>query len=240
MEGAVRLAKFDVDRLREDLASIENEQWVHQHDYTIVDPDTWTAIALTSFDGSYGTNESLRYKKGDVAKPTPLLEMSPYFAQVIDFFDTNVLRARLMKLRSGTVIREHRDYGQQRYSFERKYIRVHIPIVTHEKVVWKLRGEPVPLKPGEAWYLNVCDRHAVENNSSVDRVHLVLDMEVNESVRKLFPPMSLKDKILFATLPVLEPPWRRFVFNVWRPAVSRIRKFLGDLGLRRIKNALFP
>ncbi len=83
-----------------------------------------------------------------------------------------------MSLKPGTVIKEHRDYGQQRYSFERGVIRGHIPVRTHEAVSWKLRGTKISMEAGEARDVNVCMPHSVENNSKIDRVHLVLDIEV--------------------------------------------------------------
>jgi quercetin dioxygenase-like cupin family protein len=238
MYGAVKLLEFDAERLRADYEGIASSPaWTGHHDYTIANPEDWTAIPLTSETGAAGREEDLRYWKGMESKPTEILKACPYFQEVIAAFKTEVIRARLLKLKAGTVIHEHRDYGQQRYSFERGWIRVHIPVITHEKVAWNLRDKTIPLKAGEAWYLSVCEPHSVRNDSDIDRIHVVLDMRVNDWMRELFPPLTLADRFWCWFLPIFEPPWRRVVF-LTGPARLKIREWLGNLGLRKIKHLL--
>ena len=238
MYGAVKIMEFDAERLRADYEGIKNSPaWTEHHDYTIANPKDWTAIPLTSETGEAGSEADLRYWKGMDIKPTSILQASPYFQEVIDSFKTDVIRARLLKLKAGTVIHEHRDYGQQRYSFERGWIRVHIPVITHEKVAWNLRDETIPLKEGEAWYLSVCEPHSVRNDSEIDRIHVVLDMRVNDWLRERFPPMTLADRFWCWFLPIFEPPWRRIVYKTG-PARVAVRELLGNLGLRRLKHML--
>ena len=143
---------LDSGRLLQDLERLEAATVWHVHpDYTVADAGTWTAIALISTGGDHTGPESLRYQRGAKGQPTKILEMCPYMAEVISMFRTNIHRARLMSLKPGTVIKEHRDYGQQRYSVERGMIRVHIPIRTHADVAWKSMGQKYPwerVRPG--------------------------------------------------------------------------------------------
>ena len=114
MYGAVKLLEFDPQKLRADYERIEDSPaWLGHHDYTIANPEDWTAIPLTSETGEAGHADDLRYTKGVGHKPTAILEACPYFQEVLKAFKTNIIRARLMKLKAGTVIHEHRDYGQQ-------------------------------------------------------------------------------------------------------------------------------
>ncbi len=238
MRGAVKIIEFDPERLRADYQNIQDSPaWTKHHDYTIANPEDWTAIPLTSETGAAGSADDLRYWKGMKNKPTEILKACPYYQEVIAGFKTEVIRARLLKLKAGTVIHEHRDYGQQRYSFERGWIRVHIPVITHEDVAWNLRGKKVPIHEGEAWYLNICEPHSVQNKSDIDRIHVVLDMQVNDWVRERFPPMTLADRFWCWFLPVFEPPWRRLVFRT-RNLRLKFREFLGDIGLRKIKQLI--
>jgi hypothetical protein len=46
------------------------------------------------------------------------------------------------------------------------------------------------MKPGEAWYLRLSDPHAVANRGSSDRVHLVLDLVVNDWLTGFFDDAS--------------------------------------------------
>jgi hypothetical protein len=240
MQATLKLPlQFDVQLMLSELASIESRRaWLVHPDVTVSNKGDWTAIALISSTGESQSAESLRYhgEDGD-ARPTELLQSSPYFQEVLSAFHAPVHRARLMSLLPGTVIKEHRDYGAQRYSYERGYVRVHIPIRTDEKVAWRIRGEKVPMMPGEAWYINVCEPHSVENHSAINRVHLVLDMKVNQWLKDLFPPASLWDHASSLVLKIFEPSCLRVRSGVER-SYHRCRQFLGDLGLRRLKHRL--
>lgn len=240
MLGAYKLPlTFDTERMLRDLQKVEKEITWHDHpDYTVANTGDWKAVALLSAaSADYNNPESLRYRGGGKPTATDVLKACPYLCEVLDTFKTDVHRARLMNLRPGTRISEHRDYGAQRYSVERGFIRVHIPIRTHVDVHWKLRGKVIPMHAGEAWYLNVCQPHAVENKSDVHRVHLVLDMKVNEWLLSLFPPMSATTKFSGVILRNFEPTYMKVRENS-RNQMLRTRKLLGDMGLRSIKQAL--
>lgn len=236
MVSAFRLPmQFDPGRMLSELDALERrEVWLTHPDYTVARAGDWTAIALMSTDGDHTGPDSLRYRGGSVAAPTKLLVESPYLRSVVEAFHTEVHRVRLMNLRPGTVIAEHRDYGAQRYSFGRGYIRVHIPIRTHEAVAWRLNGRKIPMHAGEPWYVNVCQPHAVENLSEIHRVHMVLDMKVNDWVRGLFPRETLGDRAAGWILRRFERPWLQVMRRVQQTG-TRTKEKLGDLGLRELK-----
>ncbi|HVY05669.1 MAG TPA: aspartyl/asparaginyl beta-hydroxylase domain-containing protein [Burkholderiales bacterium] len=228
---------LDREKLLADLGKLESGVWHDHPDYTVAKAGTWTAMALISTDGDHTGPESLRYKRGAKGAPTKLLEMCPYFKEVIGAFKTDIHRARLMSLKPGTVISEHRDYGQQRYSIERGMIRVHIPIRTHPDVSWNSSGKKVPMNAGEAWYVNVCQPHSVQNHSDIDRVHLVLDMKVNAWLRTLFPERTLKDRAVEFMLANFERDALR-IQRFFQRVYSGIRRKAGDLGLRQLRDGL--
>src|SRR5262249_44878642 len=72
-------------------------------------------------------------------------------------------------------------------NFQCGSIRIHVPIVTHEKVVFSLDGERVRWREGELWYGDFSKPHWLRNESDVLRVHLVIDVEIDEWVLGLFP-----------------------------------------------------
>ena len=54
--------------------------------------------------------------------------------------------------------------------------RIHIPIITNNKVFFSVGEERMNLKKGEMWEINNTKKiHSVENNSKFDRVHLIID-----------------------------------------------------------------
>ena len=62
---------------------------------------------------------------------------------------------------------------------------MHIPVVTNADVDFFLAGRQLEMKEGECWYLDLSLPHSVRNRGTTDRVHLVIDCEVNEWLRKL-------------------------------------------------------
>jgi hypothetical protein len=228
--------EFDVTRLRADLELIEtNWKWhAHPDKYQVEHSGDWTAIALIASEKADPDDpESLRYR-GQVSGPTPILTQCLYLPEVIGSFKTDVHRVRLMNLKPGKVITPHCDYGEQRYSLERGFIRVHVPIRTDPDVSFFINGLRLPMEEGEAWYTNVCKPHSVRNDSSVHRVHLVLDMQVNDWVRQYFPKQTLRQMAYGSLLRRCERPYTNIRFTVLQ-GWNATREKLGDWGLRKMK-----
>ena len=108
---------------------------------------------------------------------THFLENTDYLVDVLQAFQCTLLAVRLMKLSAGSLIKEHTDHD---LDVESGVVRLHVPIQTNDKVDFQLNGSRVVLPAGECWYLRLSDPHSVANRSDEDRVHLVIDAEVNE------------------------------------------------------------
>jgi quercetin dioxygenase-like cupin family protein len=117
---------------------------------------------------------------------TPALKASPYLSGVVDTFrpHSDVTLVRLLRLAPGGIVDEHTDptLGLQ---VEQSVIRLTIPIFTNEAVKFFLNGNPVPMKPGECWYLRLTDPHRVINAGTTERINMTIDMVPNEWVRAL-------------------------------------------------------
>ena len=211
MQSAYKLPlSFDPGPIVDEISKAESSSgWIdHWADASAI-PGTWVFIPLVAGLGD------LPGERDNTPRSMPILAELPHTRNIIDAFQTKVLRARLMKLKAGAVIKEHRDFayfGGQRWSFERGRIRVHIPIITGANVFWMLNGKRIDMKAGEAWYVNVCMPHSVENRGDTDRIHLVLELEVNEWVRSVFPPETLRYRLWGAALRNVEP----IVWNLYR------------------------
>ncbi len=108
----------------------------------------------------------------------------PRFQAALAAFRCPLQAVRLLRLVAGSHIREHRDYG---LGFEHGVIRLHVPLMTGPGVEFYLDGVRVPMGEGECWYLDFGLPHRVQNNGTVDRIHLVLDCEVDDWLLALFP-----------------------------------------------------
>ena len=64
-------------------------------------------------------------------------------------------------------------------------MRLHVPVHTNADVDFVLDDQRVPMAEGELWFLNFNKYHSVDNRSSVDRIHLVIDCVINDWLRQL-------------------------------------------------------
>jgi len=85
-----------------------------------------------------------------------------------------------MKLRAGGNIAPHKDF----FPVD-SVVRLHIPIITNEKVKFRIRNSQQYLSPGVLWFTNVRQQHEVRNLSSEDRVHLVIDLMTSEKFQNI-------------------------------------------------------
>lgn len=71
-------------------------------------------------------------------------------------------------------------------------LRLHIPIVTNDGVNFIVAGAKVVMNPSELWALDTSYKHSVSNNGHENRIHLVMDVIVNDWVLELLPAKNLR------------------------------------------------
>ena len=160
----------------------------------------WTAISLYGygpkvtdilkpgvFKSSVQIDEKLQWTSLKTATP-----LQPIF-KLLENLPCEFERVRFMKLAAGTIIGRHSDKIDKDLGFDDGQImRIHIPIRTNDDVVFSLYESPrakvayeYNLKTGHYYYMDVTKPHAVRNMSEVDRIHLVVDCYVNDSLRTM-------------------------------------------------------
>ncbi len=87
------------------------------------------------------------------------------------FPNCDVLWVQLAELPPGGVITPHCDRN-----ILAQVHRLHIPLVTHDKVEFTIGGDVFHLKPDTLYDLNNAVMHSVTNTSDVMRIHLLVDM----------------------------------------------------------------
>jgi len=95
-------------------------------------------------------------------------------AELIDFY----------YLDPGAVLHPHRDLTGA--SFNNR-IRFHVPIITNSKVSFKVSGEEIVMKPRDLWCLDTSYIHSVRNDGNESRVHIVIECNVNDQIKKYIP-----------------------------------------------------
>lgn len=124
----------------------------------------------------------------------PALASTPYLTSIIDKFQehTRVTLVRVLRLAAGNEVKEHTD-PTLGLEVERSVVRLTIPILVGNEVDFFLNGTPVPMQPGECWYLRLTDPHKVVNGSTTDRINLTIDMAPNDWLRDLIQKAATND-----------------------------------------------
>lgn len=175
MQSRLKLPfRFDVAKMRAEVGSLAEDAWVGHYNARDYEGD-WTGVALRAPEGRDGWLFPRPPGSGDYAD-TPTLGRLPYLAQVLTTFECPLENARLLRLHAGSSILEHTDNA---LGFEDGVARLHVPVITNPQVTFYLDGEPVPMGEGECWYLDFNRPHRVDNHSTQDRVHLVIDCVVD-------------------------------------------------------------
>jgi len=201
---------FDVKRMQEELMQIDNGAWRLHYQKLHYEGD-WSGLPFRSVNGDAG-NIFVSPEITPEYKDTVFLNNSVYFKEVLSSFKCPLLSVRLLKLNAGAVIKEHKD---AELNYEKGEIRIHIPVVTNDKVEFYLDKERMNLKEGECWYMNFNLPHSIVNNSGTDRVHLVIDAKVNDWVQDLFAKPALCKK------EIEEPGYDK---NTQQQIIARLRE----------------
>ncbi len=173
--------RFDPELLRADLAKVCPAEWrPHYNDADY--GGQWRGAALRSPSGAPGDLSAQPPDRAPFAG-TPLLDRCPYFQQVLAAFPCPLKSVRLLALAPGAFIREHTDDGLDYHDGE---VRIHIPVQTNPDVEFYVAGERLRLDEGGCYYVNVNLPHRVNNRGAAERIHLVIDAEVNDWVREWF------------------------------------------------------
>ncbi len=143
----------------------------------------WTVLPLRSPGGSEDTIVPDLMMNNTSYEDTPLMELCPSAKKLTDQFRCEILSARLLNLKKGAVIKAHVD---AELAFERGEARLHFPVFTNDQVEFYVEDDRVIMQEGECWYINAKRKHRVANLGDTDRIHLVIDMKVNDWLTELF------------------------------------------------------
>lgn len=169
--------QFDVGRMQADLVALKSAEWIDHFVGQNYDGD-WTVLPLR---GPASATHPVMMSYSDPTctefADTRFLDGLRYLPTVLRSIPCPVRSARLMKLAPGSRIREHRDVD---LSVTEGTARLHLAVETNDGVRFMLNGTRVVVKEGDCWYLRLSDPHSVENRGDSDRVHLVVDVAVNE------------------------------------------------------------
>jgi mannose-6-phosphate isomerase-like protein (cupin superfamily) len=175
----VRYAKlmlpFDIKAMQTELSAAAEEWQPHINTYHY--NGSWTVLALRSPGGEHKNIVPELMGKHNEYLDTAYMAHFPSVKKLLSTINCPVMSARFLNLQAGAVIKEHRD---AELAFEKGEARLHFPVITNPDIEFYCENERVFLQEGECWYLNANLPHRVSNPSDSDRIHLVVDCEVND------------------------------------------------------------
>lgn len=209
--------RFDAQRLKSDLALVNASEWRPHYNRNDYEGD-WRGAALRSSDGS-AANLAATYAAASGFRDTPLMARCEYLREAVSVFECPVRAVRLLALAPGAFIREHTDHA---LVYEDGEMRVHIPVQTAPEVEFYVAGERLFFEEGHCYYVNVHLPHRITNRSRAERIHLVIDLEVNEWVHKLVRAAREEHAAIPRTAPP-ENSFAAFAAHVFENPVLRDR-----------------
>ena len=127
--------------------------------------------------------------------PTRLLDECPYIKNLLDRIPGEKDRVRFMEVKPNTNVFWHYDNNETIDDADKsKNARLHLPIITSDKVELMLCNQIAKWQEGKLYYADFSFPHSIFNGSSINRIHLIIDVSVNEKLLKLFPKEYLDGK----------------------------------------------
>jgi len=165
-----KIGKLNPQELRLMREELVGKQWFRHQTERFAESKNWFIPLLTSQgeDGEKLNNNELPFL------PCIHSEGFEETLKIRDSFGITPLRTRFMKIEAGGEVPEHYDFGWH------DKIRMHIPIYTHESVIFNCGIESRHMEAGEIWLIDNDDLHSVKNPSNRDRIHLVIDVFIKE------------------------------------------------------------
>jgi hypothetical protein len=174
---------IDIAALKARVSQLSDADWKEDvRRQTTFAPHQFTQAIPLLFDGDF--------RHGD---PTPQPKFAAFEADLRPVFEflANLygpdgigIRCLLTRLGAGLEIPRHRDNGLSLcYSH-----RIHVPLLSNDRVFFTVGGEEIAMKEGEVWEINNMREHAVRNDGETPRIHLIVDWA---------PPLSARQRAVF-------------------------------------------
>lgn len=171
---------FDAAGLAAEVAALDESDW-HRHVARMNYEGDWSIVPLRA---AVGETHPVRMICANPSQTefvdTPMLDRLPAARAALRRFRCPLLQARLMRLSPGSAILEHCDPD-----LDAGGARLHVPIATGDGVTFLLNRRAVPMAPGDLWYLRLLDPHSATNRGASERVHLVVDVVMDDWLRGL-------------------------------------------------------
>lgn len=189
---------FDPQPILEELSQISKTEWQDN-------PQGFFGIESLILVSNQGRDTHFTY--GEM-KPCARLERLPRTRRLLSIFDAPLGATRIMRLAPNAKVSTHVDLH---YYWKHRF-RIHLVLQTHPDAIFGCRNQVQHLPAGQVWISDSWSLHFVENNSAVDRIHIVIDTIGSEKIWKwleaswhsslTIPPKTILPQENFPALPL--------------------------------------
>ncbi|QXH53062.1 aspartyl/asparaginyl beta-hydroxylase domain-containing protein [Pseudomonas fakonensis] len=175
-----------------------------------------------------GKYKDIQWHKVDL---TP--EAHPFVARIYEFLGAEKNGICVFYyLSPGAVLHPHRDLTG---ASSNARLRFHVPIITHDNIFFNVSRERVVMSPGELWALDTSFLHEVRNEGDSTRVHIVIECQVNEAVKRHLPVKNLSGRLhdVYFVLILGLSFMKSLLVNIWKDPkyfwaqMQMLKKFVG-------------
>lgn len=169
---------FDVNGIKELVRGFEDEWLVdtsRQETYEV--HRSTESYFLYQADLMWEPSQTFIVTKHDISSELEDL-VEPIISELEGLHDGQRGNVLFIKLSAGSSIASHQDGGEYLDSARRH----HIAIITSEGTRFGVGDEEISMAEGECWEINNSRIHYVDNHSSTDRVHLLIDIMPNSKL----------------------------------------------------------
>lgn len=172
---------FNSNTLFKELNSIISDgDWLMHFNTSYFDGE-WKGINLIS--SSINRASLAPDKTNDVSHSNYDWGLIPYTKALLEKFKCRIISARYLKLKPGSIIKTHVDPD---IGYWNNLVRIHLPIYTNASTWFTINDVKLQMSINKTWYADFSKPHSVINEGATERIHMILDLEVNTWVRDLF------------------------------------------------------
>jgi hypothetical protein len=174
----LELGKFKIDTIKEEISNF-SEEWLldtsRQNHGLIHRTTEMFRICATPYDWN-PLDPIITTQYNSFKNEGSIKELKDIYKKLEEYYSGKIIRCEVIKLYAGTQVHKHIDGGAL-LNYSR---RVHIPIITNDNVTFTVMNNTINMKEAGWYEINNQMPHAVNNPSTQDRVHIIIDILPND------------------------------------------------------------
>ena len=170
----LELGQFNVSGLEAEISKFDLEWKIdtsrQDNNYTHSNTNMYQ-ICYTDYNWSPGSS-IVTNQVNNLKTPKAIKELLDIYNKLEYYYEGKIIRCEIVKMLKNTKIPKHVDGGPLLY-YSR---RVHVPVITNEKITFTVMDNTIHMKKGGWYEINNQLPHSVNNETDIDRVHIIIDV----------------------------------------------------------------